>query len=234
MRLVSVSDHLQDGEEILYRARPSRVPLVPPLTLAAVAAIAALVAWRNLSPPANAWLPALAGVVAAAGLVMALVRYVRLAANEYVLTNRRLLRLTGILSRSSMDSYLDKINNVETRQTLLGRLLDYGDVEIDTASETGAEVFPRISHPLAFKRAVDAATAAYHPLAVARAAARAGAAPVPAGAAAGGSSAGGTAGAPPLAGSAADKIRQLKQLLDDGLISAAEFDARRKQVLDQL
>ena len=39
--------------------------------------------------------------------------WVRLAANVYVVTDRRLLRLRGILSRSSMDSYLDKINNVE-------------------------------------------------------------------------------------------------------------------------
>jgi uncharacterized membrane protein YdbT with pleckstrin-like domain len=215
---MSIGDHLQDGEEILYQAYPSRVPLVPPLSLAALGAVAALVASRTLSPPPG-WVLVGAGLVAAAGLVLALARYVRLAANTYVLTNRRLLRLSGILSRSSMDSYLDKINNVEHRQTLLGRLLDFGDLEIDTAAETGAELFPRISHPIAFKRAIDAATAAYHPLAAGRlpAAARATAPP-----------------APGAAGSAADKVRQLKQLLDDGLISEAEFQDRRKQVLDQL
>jgi uncharacterized membrane protein YdbT with pleckstrin-like domain len=205
---VSLRDHLQEGEQILYRAYPSRVPLVPPLTLAAVAALAGLVAW-NLSGQQQRWVLALAGVVVGVALLWALARYVELAANQYVLTDRRLLRLRGIVSQSSMDSYLDKINNVEHHQTFWGRLLGYGDVEIDTASESGAEVFPRISQPLAFKRAVDAATVAFRN--------------APAGQAAAAS-----------ASSGADRIRQLKRLLDDGLISPAEFEAKRKQLLDQI
>jgi uncharacterized membrane protein YdbT with pleckstrin-like domain len=204
---VSLGDHVQEGERILYRAYPSRVPLVPPLTLAAVAALAGLVAW-NLSGQQQRWVLAVAGVVVGVALLWALARYVELAANQYVLTDRRLLRLHGIISQSSMDSYLDKINNVEHHQTFWGRLLGYGDVEIDTASENGAEVFPRISQPLAFKRAVDAATIAFRN--------------APSGQPAAASSSG------------AERIRQLKRLLDDGLISPAEFEAKRKQLLDQI
>jgi hypothetical protein len=209
---VSLQKHLQPDEQVLYRAYPSRVPLVPPLILVAAGAIGALVARAKFAP---AWTLILAGLVAAVGLVLALARYLALSANKYILTDRRLLRLTGILGRSSMDAYLDKINNVEHRQTFWGRILGYGDVEIDTASETGAELFPRISNPLGFKRAVDAATSAY------RNGVR-GQPPPPAAAATG------------AAASGAEKIRQLKQLLDDGLISQAEFDAKRKQLLDQL
>jgi uncharacterized membrane protein YdbT with pleckstrin-like domain len=205
---VSLRDHLQEGEQILYRAYPSRVPLVPPLTLAAVGALAGLVAW-NLSGRQQGWVLALGGVVVGVALLWALARYVELAANHYVLTDRRLLRVRGIISQSSMDSYLDKINNVEHHQSFWGRLLGYGDVEIDTAG--GAEVFPRISQPLAFKRAVDAAILAYRK---------------------------GTAGQPAAAASPssapAERIRQLKRLLDDGLISPAEFEAKRKQLLDQI
>jgi len=209
---VSLRHHLQEGEQILYQAYPSRVPLLPPLTLVAVAALAGLVGWRQTG---QVWVLFLAGAVAAAGLVMALARYVELAANQYVLTDRRLLRVRGILSRSSMDSYLDKINNVETHQTFWGRILNYGDVEIDTAAESGAEVFPRIGQPLAFKRAVDAATLAFHNAAPGR--------PAPAA---------GSGGA--AASSGAERIRQLKRLLDDDLISPAEFEAKRKQLLDQI
>lgn len=222
---MNVQDHLQPGEEILYEARPSRIPLAPPLTLAAVLAIVALVAWRQVPPPGGAWLAAVCGVGAAAALVQALIRWVRLAANAYVLTDRRILRLSGLLGRSSMDSYLDKVNNVEHHQTLWGRLLGYGDVEIDTAAGTGAEVFRRISHPLAWKRAVDAAVAAYH----AGVRTPVGAVPATAAPAA-------PANATPAnsAPSGADKLRQLKKLLDDGLISEAEFQAKRQQILDQL
>jgi hypothetical protein len=212
MARMSIKDHLQPGEEILYEARPSLVPLAPSLALVVVLAILGVLAWRGMAPPGGDWVGILCGVGAAGALIVALARYVRLSANRYVLTNRRILRLTGLLGRSSMDSYLDKVNNVEHHQTLWGRLVGYGDVEIDTAAGTGAEVFRRISDPLGWKRAVDAAVAAYH------------------GAAAAGVPAGIPAGVP----SGADKIRQLKKLLDDGLISEAEFNAKRQQLLDQI
>jgi hypothetical protein len=211
---VSLRDHLQEGEQVLFRARPSRVPLVPPLTLAAVAALAGLVGWNQSG---QTWVAALAGVAAAAALIWALARYVELAANHYILTDRRLLRLHGIISQSSMDSYLDKINNVEHHQSFWGRIFGYGDVEVDTAAESGAEVFPRIGQPLAFTRAIDQAIIAYRNAPGGRFAAA-----VPA-----------AAGAPSGA-DAAERIRQLKRLADDGLISQAEFEAKRKQLLDQI
>jgi hypothetical protein len=226
---VSLSDHLQPGEEILYRAHPSRLPLAPPLALAAVAAAGGLLGWQAASggePGGGSWILVLAGAIVVAALVWALVRYVRLAANHYILTNRRLLRLSGVLSQVSMDSYLDKINNVKHRQTLAGRLLNYGDLEIDTASDTGAEVFPRIASPVAFKRAIDSATSAFHAAAVGRPAAPA--APISAG------TVGATAPAAPPAATGADRLRDLKRLLDDGLISQAEFDAKRQQILDKM
>jgi uncharacterized membrane protein YdbT with pleckstrin-like domain len=224
---VSLSDHLQPGEEILYRAHPSRLPLVPPLALAAVAAVGGLVGWKAASggeQGGSAWILVLVGAIVVAALVWALVRYVRLAANHYVLTNRRLLRLSGVLSQASMDSYLDKINNVKHRQSLTGRLLGFGDLEIDTASDTGAEVFPRIANPVGFKRAIDAATSAFH----AAAAAGRPAAPPPVAAPAA------APAAPPAATTGADRLRDLKRLLDDGLISQAEFDAKRQQILDKM
>jgi Bacterial PH domain/Short C-terminal domain len=217
---VSFQKHLQPDEQVLYRAYPSRVPLVPPSALAAAGVIGLLVARAKFAPD---WTLILCGLVAAVGLVLALAKYVALSANQYVLTDRRLLRVSGILGRSSMDSYLDKINNVEHRQTVWGRILGYGDVEIDTASETGAEVFPRIANPLEFKRAVDAAASAYRIGVRGR--------PLPPAAAA--ASGAGTAAAG-AAATGAEKIRQLKQLLDDGLISQAEFEAKRKQLLDQI
>jgi len=212
---VSIAKHLQDGEQVLHRAQPSRVPLVPPLTLAAVAALAGLVGWNQSG--GQRWVLVLAGLVVAVALIWALARYVELAANQYILTDRRLLRLHGIVSQSSMDSYLDKINNVEHHQSFWGRIFGYGDVEVDTAAESGAEVFPRISQPLAFKRAIDAAITAYRnagrPMATA-----VGAAPA----------------ATPAGAGAAERLRQLKRLADDGLISPAEFEAKRKQLLDQI
>jgi uncharacterized membrane protein YdbT with pleckstrin-like domain len=214
---VSIRGQLQQGEEILYRAHPSRIVLLPPLLAAAIAGILGLWIWNAGGSTAAA---AAVGVVALAALAVALVRELMLRTRDYVLTDRRLLRQTGVLGKVSMDSYLDKINNVEHRQDLWGRLLSYGDLEIDTASETGAEVFHRISRPLAFKRAIDAAVYAFHHPSAAPAAAAAPAAPAAAAASA--------------SLSTAERMRQLKKLLDDGLISQPEFEAKRKQILEQI
>ena len=73
---------------------------------------------------------------------------------EYVVTNRRVIQAQGILSKRVIDSSLDKVNDVVLSQSFLGRLLDYGDIEILTASESGVNYFRAIAEPLKFKMAM--------------------------------------------------------------------------------
>ena len=203
---MSLQDHLQPGEEILYRAHITYLVLAPYGVLLVFVLAAAGFAWFGFQSVAGT-LPFIAAAV-----VIALVlgwKWLVLHSNEFVLTNHRVLRNTGILNRQSFDSRLDKINNIEHRQTLLGRLLGFGDVEIDTASEHGMAVYRNVSRPLEFKRAIAAAAEQY------RAAGRAGL-------------------AVPAAPSGAERMRQLKALLDDGLISRDEYEEKRKQLLQEL
>ena len=202
-----IEDQLHPGEEILFRAYPTRLPLIPWVAGAALALLAAGLAWNLWG---NQALALAAGVVALVFLGMLLVKWIVLRSHDYVLTNRRVVLEEGILSRRSMDASLGKINNVEHRQSLWGRLLGYGDVEIDTASETGTTRFAGINRPLEFKRSILGAVEAY----------RQGGAPLP------------VAAAAPL--SPAEKIRQLKGLLDEGLISPQEFEAKRRDLLAEM
>ena len=198
---MSLQDHLQPGEEVLYRAHITRLVLAPLTALLALVLGVAAFAWYGMQSAPAALTALAAAVVVAAVLGWKLLV---LRSNEFVLTNHRVLRNTGILNRQSMDSRLDKINNIEHRQTLWGRLLGFGDVEIDTASETGMAVYRNISRPLDFKRAIAAAAEQY------RSAVRGGF-------------------AAPAAPSGADRLRQLKSLLDDGLISRDEYEEKRRQ-----
>ena len=201
-----IEAQLQPGEEILYRAYVTRLTLAPLVVVLVLALGAAAVVWfhfQNSPGAAPGALVALA-VAALAGLLFAWRDFVR-RANDYVLTNHRIIQEIGVLSRRSIDSRLDKINNVEHRQTLWGRLLHYGDVEIDTASERGETVFRNISRPLELKNAILAAAEQYR-----------------------------SSGRMPLAAAApsgAERMRQLKTLLDDGLISAEEYEAKRRELL---
>lgn len=72
----------------------------------------------------------------------------------YVVTTRRVIQLSGVLTKVVIDSLLEKVNDLKTDQSLLGRIFGYGDVEILTASDAGRNDFKRIAHPLAFKRAI--------------------------------------------------------------------------------
>lgn len=74
--------------------------------------------------------------------------------HTYVVTSRRVMQLSGVLTKVVIDSLLEKVNDLKTDQPLLGRIFGYGDIEILTASEAGINNFRRISHPLEFKRAI--------------------------------------------------------------------------------
>jgi uncharacterized membrane protein YdbT with pleckstrin-like domain len=208
---MAVEKQLQVGEKVLYRAESSPLPLVPPIALAVVAGGGALFLWRMAAErPTLRWVALAAAAVALIALATAGVRHLILRSRHYVVTDRRVLRQVGILTKVSIDSQLEKINNVELRQPLAGRLLGYGDVVIDTASESGSVLFPQISRPLDFQRAILAAVEGN------RGRHRNAAVPTV-----------------PIAPIGLDQIRQLKQLLDDGLISREEYEVKRKQVLDK-
>jgi hypothetical protein len=70
---------------------------------------------------------------------------------QYVITNRRVIQLEGIINKHSIDSSLEKVNDVVLKQSALGRILNYGDLQILTASEIGVNLFHRIAHPVRFK-----------------------------------------------------------------------------------
>lgn len=70
---------------------------------------------------------------------------------QYVITNRRVIQLEGVINKHSIDSSLEKVNDVVLKQSAMGRILNYGDIEILTASEVGINRFDRIVRPVKFK-----------------------------------------------------------------------------------
>lgn len=74
--------------------------------------------------------------------------------HQYLVTNRRVIQVSGIFNKNVVDSSLEKVNDVKMTQSFFGRMFDYGDIEILTASETGANQFKRIGNPVLFKTAM--------------------------------------------------------------------------------
>lgn len=71
---------------------------------------------------------------------------------RYIITNRRVMEVRGIVNKHVRDSALEKVNDVELDQSVIGRLLGYGTVQIITGSDIGMNLFRRISNPVRFKR----------------------------------------------------------------------------------
>jgi uncharacterized membrane protein YdbT with pleckstrin-like domain len=72
----------------------------------------------------------------------------------YIVTNRRVIQVSGVFNKNVIDSSLEKVNDVKMSQSFLGRFFGYGDIEILTASELGVNLFHQIAEPVEFKTAM--------------------------------------------------------------------------------
>jgi uncharacterized membrane protein YdbT with pleckstrin-like domain len=87
-----------------------------------------------------------------------LVGFVRRAATHYTITDRRLYIRRGILSRKEQHTVIERVQNVETRQSLLERLLRVGTVDFDTAAtDDSVFAFVGVASPKRVVAAVDIA-----------------------------------------------------------------------------
>ena len=73
---------------------------------------------------------------------------------QYIVTNRRVIQIAGVINKDVTDSSLEKVNDVKLEQSLWGRLLNFGNIEILTASELGVNRFSHLGRPINFKKAM--------------------------------------------------------------------------------
>jgi membrane protein YdbS with pleckstrin-like domain len=146
---------LQKGEKILLVTRTSPISLAWPLLLALAGLVAA---WFIIVKAESvAWGLAAAGI----GIVIFLYKYFLWKVNIWVVTSFRVIDEAGLLSHYAKESPLDKINNVSYDQSIWGRLLNFGHVEIQTAAEVGATDYYNVNHPRRLKDAITLAQSEY-------------------------------------------------------------------------
>jgi len=100
----------------------------------------------------------------ALGIVVAIVLLVSLAwlgkhywswyAQDYIVTNRRVLKVEGIINKRSADSSLEKINDAVLEQNLFGRIFGYGDLDILTAADVAIDRYRMLNKAPGFKKAM--------------------------------------------------------------------------------
>jgi uncharacterized membrane protein YdbT with pleckstrin-like domain len=98
------------------------------------------------------WFVALLGALVV--FVVVDVQYLRWRAESYTITDQRIITKRGVIGRFSRSVGLARVQDVTTSQGLLGRLFDYGTVEIDSAGRDGVEVLTFVPHPSEFRNVI--------------------------------------------------------------------------------
>jgi uncharacterized membrane protein YdbT with pleckstrin-like domain len=83
-------------------------------------------------------------------------RYSRWLTTHFVITNRRVIFRTGLLTKRGIEIPLDRVNTVHFHQSVLERLVGAGDLLIESGGETGQQRFTDIRQPDRVQRVIHA------------------------------------------------------------------------------
>jgi uncharacterized membrane protein YdbT with pleckstrin-like domain len=142
---------LKKDEKVLVVIRQHWLKLVTPIFAWVIASV--LLIWFLSTSTAL--------LIALIAALFPLYEYINWKHNLWAVTNLRVVDESGFFTRYSKESPLDKINNVEYTQSLVGRLLGYGNVDIQTAAEMGETTYELIHHPKLLKDTITHAQEEY-------------------------------------------------------------------------
>ena len=144
---------LQEGESVRHIARISWVTYLPGLLLWAVAGV--LAGLLPSAPALHFLVLTVAAIVFIIGTILLARAWFHRVTTEIAVTDRRIIYKRGFVRRYTVEMHMDKVESVDVDQSILGRLLDYGDVIIH-GTGMGIEPLPNIDHPLELRNHITA------------------------------------------------------------------------------
>ena len=206
---------LNDGEEIALDLRPHWWYFAKHIFGSVVLIVLLILIFQYHGTPHDlsfmAW-----GVLALLWAGWLALRYFNWTFTHFVVTNSRVIFRTGVLAKHGVEIPMDRISNINFNQSMWERVIGAGDLEIESAGRDGQTKFDDVWHPDAVQQELYRMMEGH---AQRRAGYAAGPAPAPA--------------AAPSA-SVPEQIQQLSDLRDRGAITAAEFEAKKAQLLERM
>jgi uncharacterized membrane protein YdbT with pleckstrin-like domain len=157
------------------------------------------------------WIVGIAAVLWVGWLVL---KYFQWTMTYFVVTSRRVIYRTGVISKKGVEIPLERINNINFHQRIIDRVIGAGDLDIESAGKDGQTHFDFIRHPDGVQHEI------YRQMET-----RNMPQPQPGMM---------TAPAPTPAASVPEQIEQLARLRDAGHISAAEYEQKKAQLLERM
>ena len=145
-----VEEVLQPGEKILFVSTIHWLIYVPAILLLIAAIVAAF--WAGSGSEVWRWISLLCFALA---LLSAARAWFKRWTTEIAVTDRRVIYKRGFIRRHTIEMHMDKVESVDVSQSVLGRILDYGDVLV-RGTGVGFEPLQMIESPIELRNAVTA------------------------------------------------------------------------------
>lgn len=142
-----IETKLQPGEEIKHMAKLHFFLFVQPIILLLGTFLAS-------APKEISAMTHYAGLlILFFGLVSLVQRLFVKIGSSYAVTNKRVILKTGIISRRAVDLILAKCEGLHIKQSIMGRIFNFGTITVTTGGVTNS--YPFIADPLAFRREIN-------------------------------------------------------------------------------
>jgi uncharacterized membrane protein YdbT with pleckstrin-like domain len=150
-----IDEILQPGEKVLYSTNAHWMFYLPAIAAWIVALILLILSHATTTEGVALLCLSAAAVVAIAALYWSVKAWFHRWTTETDVTNLRVIHKTGFITRKTFEMSLDKVESVDVNQSILGRILNYGDVTILGVGE-GKQTISSIASPLAFRNSITA------------------------------------------------------------------------------
>ena len=218
-------DLLNENEELVLDLRPHWYYLLKSalaLLAAVVLGIVVLAALDDGTP--KDVLSVLAGVAVVAALGWFGWTYAKWNTTMFVLTSDRIVSRKGVLSKQGVEIPLERVNTVFFKQSVFERMLGSGDLAIESAGERGTESFSNIRKPSIVQKEVYVQMENNENRKFDRVGRRAGAEVA----------SGDQTTAKDTSHSIPEQIDQLSELHQRGVLSDAEYQRKKAELLDRM
>ncbi|MFZ6004864.1 MAG: PH domain-containing protein [Actinomycetota bacterium] len=142
---------LNEGEDVVLDLHPHWEFFFKPASALLVAVIVGVSVLVNDLP---GWVEGLVGIAVLASLLWFGLTYARWATTNFVVTTDRLIYRHGVLAKHGIEIPLERVNTVFFSQSILERILGSGDLVIESAGEMGRQNFSNVRKPSAVQNEI--------------------------------------------------------------------------------
>ncbi len=150
-----IDEILQPGEKVLYSTNAHWMFFLPAIAAWILALVLLILSRTTVTEGIILLCLSAAAIVAIVALYWTVKAWFHRWTTETDVTNLRVVHKTGFITRNTFEMSLDKIESVDVDQSILGRLLNYGDVTVRGVGE-GAQKIETIASPLEFRNHITA------------------------------------------------------------------------------